>query len=469
MMLSQSTASVSLGRIRMTRFAIVLIVFMCSSGARGFALDAPDGSLDPTFGIGGKVITNFGSVFDDPAGVAVQRDGKILIAGRSLAVDDDTTDFVIARFNADGTPDVSFGVDGKVTTDIGGGTDDTPSAIAIQPDGRILVVGTTINLRLFHINFVLVRYNGDGSIDSSFGQNGGTVIVEFKSPVADTGSAVAVQPDGKILVGGKTNLTFTISAFALARFNADGSLDESFGSGGKVRLPFPAPYTQAVLSQLAIQPDGKIVAMGSAATGVVVTNLKFDFAVARFNADGSLDPTFGGGSGLVTTEINGPNDFGLDGALQEDGRIVVAGHAGTAQSKRFVVVRYGIDGSLDPDFGGTGIVTTAFPRFGTQADTDTIDIATSVAIQKDGKIVATGFHVGAVENFALARYLKDGALDATFGSGGLVTTSFSSSTDPVDASVAAMVLQDDGRIVTTGAISNQKTHHTALARYAVSP
>jgi uncharacterized delta-60 repeat protein len=199
----------------------------------------------------------------------------------------------------------------------------------------------------------------------------------------------------------------------------------------------------------------------------MITDLRWDFAVLRFNADGSLDPTFGGGRGLVTTEINGPNDFALDGGLQTDGRIVVAGHAGIGRSKSFIVARYDVDGSLDPEFGGTGIVMTTFPSIGMQADT--IDFATSVEIQADGKIVAAGSHVGATENFALARYSKDGALDPTFGIGGLVTTDFSSSADPVDAGVSAMALQDDGQIVMAGVVSNEKTQHAALARYTVSP
>jgi len=209
---------------------------------------------------------------------------------------------------------------------------------------------------------------------------------------SDYGFSVALQPDGKIVVAG-----YAGGDFALARYNSDGALDTSFGSGGKVTTDFGGSYHPDGFS-VALQPDGKIVVAGYAGG---------DFALARYNSDGALDTSFGSG-GKVTTDFGG-SDAGYSVALQPDGKIVVAGYAGLD----FALARYNSDGALDTSFGTGGKVTTDF--------SGGRDVGYSVALQPDGKIVVAGY---AGVDFALARYNSDGALDTSFGSGGKVTTDF---------------------------------------------
>jgi len=325
-----------------------------------------DGSLDSTFGTGGKVTTNFGGS-DAGLGVILQKDGKIVVAGGADA--GVTSDFAVARYNRDGSLDVSFGTGGLVTTDFGG--TDLGNAVALQKDGKIVVAGQTSG------DFAVARYNTDGSLDTTFGV-GGLVITDFAG--VDQGRSVAIQKDGKIVVAGHTDDGDL--DFAVARYNRDGSLDTSFGTGGTVITTFGGTDDQGFA--VVLQKDGKIVVAGrSNAEG-------FDFAVARYNTDGSLDVSFGTG-GLVITDIGGGFAGGRAVALQKDGKIVVAGIGG---DEDFVVARYNTDGSLDTTFGTGGLVTTDFGG---------IDTGFALALQKDGKIVVTGTSNN--EDFAVARYV----------------------------------------------------------------
>ncbi|MBI4336543.1 MAG: IPTL-CTERM sorting domain-containing protein [Chloroflexi bacterium] len=290
------------------------------------------GILDITFGTGGKVATDIEGQGQGPS-VAVQPDGRIVVAGTSSI-----NDFTLARYNADGSLDLSFGTGGKVSTDLGG--DDRGHSIAIQGDGRIVVAGVSNTGGTY--DFALARYNADGTLDTSFGA-GGKVATDFGGD--DGGYSVAVQGDGKIVVAGYSYTGGTLN-FALARYNASGSLDASFGTGGKVATDFGGhDYGRSV----AIQGDGRIVVAGYSNTGGTL-----NFALARYNASGSLDASFGTG-GKVATDFGG-YDYGRSVAIQGDGRIVVAG----AASSNFAVARYNANGSLDASFGTGGKVTTDF-------------------------------------------------------------------------------------------------------------
>jgi uncharacterized delta-60 repeat protein len=331
---------------------------------------AAAGALDTSFDSDGKVTTDFGGI-DQSFGLAIQPDGKIVAAGFSWSDGFTGIDFAIDRYNPDGSLDTNFDSDGKVTTDFGASFE-TAWSVAIQPDGKIVAAGSMGDA--FDEDFALVRYNPDGSLDTSFG-GGGMVTTSFGGFEFERAFGVAIQPDGRIVVAG-----FSGSDFALARYKRDGSLDNSFDSDGKVITDFGSEDSAR---SVAIQPDGKIVAAGHA---------EEHFALARYSRDGTLDTSFDS-DGKATT------DFGTAGsaygvAIQPDGRIVVAGSI----SGDFAVARYNRDASLDTSFDSDG---KAIVDFGSYEE------AWSVGLQRNGRIVVAGFtSLGEGNNdFALARFL----------------------------------------------------------------
>ncbi|MBM3273316.1 hypothetical protein FJY94_08800, partial [Candidatus Kaiserbacteria bacterium] len=347
-----------------------------------------DGSLDTSFDGDGKVTTAIGTGYDWGESVAVQDDGKILVAGRAGGY------FGLVRYNTDGSLDTSFDGDGKVTTAIGTGSDSSGYSVTVQDDGKILVAGDAGGY------FGLVRYNTDGSLDTSFDSDG-KLTTKIGSNY-DEGKSVVVQTDGKILVTGETNSSYT--GFALVRYNSDGSLDTSFDGDGKVTTNMGSGSESISLT---LQPDGKILV-----AGYVYKGNNQCFALARYNSDGSLDASFDG-DGKVTTDIGIGYEYSESVTIQADGKILVAGFAENGSntvfgsSTDFALVRYNSDGSLDTSFDSDGKVTTAI---GTGYDE-----AYGVTVQTDGKILVAGFaYNGSNSDFALVRYNPDGSLDQTF-------------------------------------------------------
>ncbi|MEW6357667.1 MAG: choice-of-anchor D domain-containing protein [Planctomycetota bacterium] len=336
---------------------------------------------------------------------------------------------------AAGDLDLTFGIGGLVTTDFAGANDQGWD-MAIQPDGKIIVAGHAITGG--NRDFALARYNADGTLDATFG-TGGKVTTNF--PAAwDEARAIALQPDGKIVAGG--DVVLGNRDFALVRYNADGSLDTTFGTGGKVSTDFGSGDDG--IMALAVQSDGKIVAVGYGNDAG-----KFKPAVARYNSDGTLDTTFDGDGKVVTAIYGLGNDWGNAMALQEDGKIVVVGGAWSGAGDHFFVVRYNTDGSLDTSFSDDGKVITV---------PDTNAVARAVAIEPNGMIVVGGgASPGGPANFALARYNTDGSLDTTFGVNGIVTTDFAGGSDIS----YALAVQSDGKILLAGEASG----YFALARY----
>lgn len=388
---------------------------------------AAPGELDATFGMNGYVATPFSTDEGDWAsGVAVQSDGKIVVVG--FVIVSNGSAFALARYTAGGNLDATFGTAGLVTTDLRPGLQDKGKAVALQADGKIVAVGFAGVGVGTDTDFALVRYNADGSLDSSFG-SGGIVTTNFPG-TSEEATNLAIQPDGKIIAVGYTRASST--DFALARYNGDGSLDTTFGSGGLVTSAFAEDTIG--LSAVVLQPDGKIIACGGVFNGDNI----MDFALVRYHGDGGLDTTFGTG-GLVTAHISNKEAFS-DVALLPDGRIIAAG---TSQIDGvtgfdFVLARYHDDGALDTSFGSGGFVITDFA-----GRTDWVN---SVVIQDDGKIVAAGKVHVADADFGLARYNSDGTLDTTFSEDGLVTTDFSNGTNEV----YALALQNDGKIIAVG-------------------
>jgi uncharacterized delta-60 repeat protein len=373
------------------------------------------GDLDPTFGIGGKVVTDFGAgSMNRVEALTLQPDGKILLAGETQATPCSRSLLALARYNSDGTLDPGFGTGGEVTTDF----DPIPAlaaGICVEPDGRIVVVGKyPVSPMGFPfasgLHVLLSAYQPNGTLDMTFG-TGGKVsdFVSLANPFPEV-TGVAYQTDGKILVGTGHNPT------SIIRYNVDGSRDSGFGSGGIVDISAEAGQG------IAVQPDGKILA------GVEGAHL------LRLNPDGSPDPSFGSG-GLA---------FGAQGShtilLQPDGRIVCLG---AVEFQANSPTRFNVNGTLDRTFGLGGLV---FPP---------LQLLSFGALQTDGKIVQ------ATRLFELSRYNPDGSLDTSFGVNGKVTTSFDASSN---ASLAGVATQPDGRILAAGTVTGTTTNF-GLVRY----
>jgi uncharacterized delta-60 repeat protein len=423
------------------------------------------GRLDATFGIGGKVTTPLGSGNGMQAqAVAIQSDGKIVAVGYSSGAN---TDFVLVRYNSDGSLDATFGLGGIVTTPIGSGVD-AAYAVAIQVDKKIVVAGYTSN-SASGTDFALARYNIDGSLDTTFNGNG-KVITDIGGG-NDIAYAVAIQSDGKIVAAGFSKPGYLNDNFALVRYNTDGSLDNTFGAFGIVTIDVGHGHVDEANS-IAIQSDGKIIAAGFSYnySNYYGGNV---FALARFNPNGSLDSSFGG-SGIVTTEIgnssnltNQLNDRISAVAVQGDGKIVATGYSNdyfsSCGGNVFALARYNPDGSLDNSFGGSGKVTTEIGRWDSGGCYHHISYAYAQAIQSDGNIIAAGYsydHINDNTDFAFVRYHTDGSLDDTFGDSGKFTTPIGDGADQA----YAVTIQGEGKIVAAGFAIVNSNYDIALVR-----
>ena len=387
------------------------------------------GALDAGFGNSGKAsLTAFGG---DRSTMTIQADGKIVMVGGTF------TDFVLARFNADGTLDATFDADGRVTTDLISGEPEEALAVTIQPDGKIVVAGYTGTAGPGGaVQFALARYNPDGSLDVGFGTQG-----KVMSGVTGTAYALAIQPDGKLLVAGETPRpdTSDFSDFMVARFNTNGTLDTTFASAGLAVTDIGAGTNTA--RNIALQPNGAFV-VGGEPFGIFIGSDHTD--LVRYDANGNLDGSFGTGGKLTLSGAR----LGEGLALAPDGKLILAGSilAGSAPTavSQFLVRRLNADGSIDATFGGTGSVTTAF--------TDRGDAAFAVAFQRDGKLLVAGSSsIQTNSNFAVARYLVDGSLDTTFANAGKQTVDFFGASDIAES----VVVQSDGKIVVGGLARNQ--------------
>lgn len=302
-----------------------------------------NGSLDPSFGTGGIALTNFVTPRPDVlTGLVIQPDGRLVAAGTADG------DFAAARYNTDGSPDTTFSTDGKVVTDFAGSFDSAQS-VALQADGRIVLAGQAARIEsgLVFQNFGLVRYTASGSLDSTFG-TAGKVVADFADST-NGADAVALQSNGQIVAAGHVvNFLGTPGGFsdiALMRFNTDGSLDANFGTNGRVRTNYPGDG-QDRAQGVAVQTDGRIVA-----AGLTETSDSADFALTRYDSDGALDTGFGTG-GLVNTDFGNRLDTANALALDAAGHAVAVGRTFDGlQQPDFALARYNGDGSLDTAFG----------------------------------------------------------------------------------------------------------------------
>ena len=409
-------------------FSAILILFSAFSAMAGRA-----GALDTTFGTGGTVRQNIQNGGGNA--VAVQADGKIILAGEG------NSQFVLVRFNANGTLDNSFGTNGMVRTQIftADNLGSTARDLIIQPDGKIIAIGNAERGAFFppgtpvFNEVTVVRYNANGSLDTSFDGDGiATTLVNGESRFGLDGE---LQADGKIVIAD--------DKFAVIRFNANGSLDSTFGTGGIVQTTFGTATARA--QDLKIQPDGKIVAIGG--QGLV--------AIVRYNTNGSLDTTFDD-DGKLTSSIAG-YDTGYGLTLQPDGKMVAVAIAQTSSGapQTLGLARFLPNGAFDTTFGNGGKVV-APANFGVGLD---------VALQADGKIITVG--IGSfvfsppTSDFGIARFLPNGSPDVSFDGDGFATVNI------LDEDTArAITIQPNGKIVVGGqSLGGGMGVHLSAARF----
>ena len=286
-----------------------------------------NGTLDSSFGIDGKVTSDFGGNEEGIYSLAFQTDGKIIAAGTSDGK------FAVARYKQNGTRDSTFGTNGLVTTSTGNNTTNGGRAVSLQTDGKIVVAGFRYPKNGIH-DAVLIRYKKNGEIDSSFGVNG--IVITDLGSANDYYTSVVIRSDGKIITAGAAGGSFQLN-FVVAQYNKKGKLDSGFGTNGFTTTDFSTTDDKA--NSLALQADGKIVVAGSTESTQVPSYVKF--ALARYMQNGILDSTFGT-NGQLTTDFGGRDPDGAYAlAIQQDGKIVGTGRSGIYAA----VARYNSDSS----------------------------------------------------------------------------------------------------------------------------
>lgn len=354
----------------------------------------PDGSLDTTFNGTGIVTTDNGGHGDFGVALALQADGRILVAG--YTTNGTETDFLLLRYNSDGTPDTGFNGSGMVVTPLGGGND-MATGVAVQGDGGIVVAGTSWNGT--DNDFAVVRYTSTGGLDTTFNLTG-KVVTDFGGHLDESAGGMVLRGSGIVVAG-----TTSAGGTAVACYTGTGALDTSFNGTGLVTT-----RNGMSVSAVAVQSDGKIVVAGSTINGN--GNGDDDFTLLRYTSTGMPDAGFNG-TGSVTTDFGaGSYDDPRGVVIQGDGKIVVVGRSATSSQSFFVLARYDSLGAPDEGFGNSGQTSLSFGSFDQGAY--------GVALQDDGKIVAAGIAgISSNETVAVARFLGDGPGMAVTESGGV--------------------------------------------------
>jgi uncharacterized delta-60 repeat protein len=406
------------------------------------ATSQANGTLDASFGSQGKVSSN---TIGTARKIALQADGKLLALGS----------LILSRFNADGSVDTTFGSGGTVHIATLGNGLDSMAALAVQPDGKIVVVGHTSLPTVLNDDFITLRFNTDGSPDMSFG-TGGRVLTEFDG-FNDQAKSVVIQANGKIVVAGQAQLGATFASadqdFAVVRYLSDGTPDPGFGTAGKATLS--SGGRSDFVNAAALQADGSIVVVGRVFKDGGSGNS--DVGVARFLSSGIFDPAFGTNGferidfdegGIVPATFDGGEwDEANDVAIQSDGKILVVGYTITSGVFHAAMLRLSsAAGALDLGFSGTGLSRST-----------ALDKANRIVLQSDGQFVIVG---NSGSDFGIARFSSAGAPDTTFGSVGLVTADFFGNTDEA----LDVLVQPDGKIVAAGSARNGASRFIGMVR-----
>ncbi|HBG70582.1 MAG: hypothetical protein A2W93_02330 [Bacteroidetes bacterium GWF2_43_63] len=417
---------------------IIISIFSLTYALMVFA---QPGTPDASFGNNGIVITEVTTGFNSGNAVAIQADGKIVVVGESGMPGD--YDMSFARYNYNGDLDNTFANSGILSFGVAD-VSNYASDVVIQPDGKIVAAGRTFNGS--SCNIAVVRLNSDGSPDVSFASNGILLLDLGASEVIES---VALQSDGKILVGGYMGTSS--DDFTLMRINTNGAPDSTFGTNGVVTTQFGSK--DSFIEELAVQSDGKIVAVGM----TFDANSDYIFAAARYNDDGSPDASFGT-TGKATYNVGDGHDFALAVCIQPDGKILLGGHSWITNSPvlqyDMAIVRINADGTLDNTFGTAGIATARI--------IDAENYAYGMVLQPDGKICLAGYTLEnySEANIALVRFNADGSKDNSFATAGVVTTNINA-----EDYASCVALQQDGKIVVAGYTDETYTSKFVVTRY----
>ena len=420
-------------------FLIILLASAATVDAQCVPASTAAGALDTCFGTGGKVITDITNDRDYSRAIAIQSDGKIVVAGISgYSATAGNADFTIVRYNTDGSLDTTFDGDGIVRTDFSAWTendDDYCRGLAIQPDGKIVVGGRSFVTPTTYA-LAAMRYNPDGSLDTTFDGDG---KAQFEMNAIIEMYAFALQPDGKILVGGRA-LNFSTNSFngVLARFNGDGSLDTSFGTNGSTTASMSGIFSIALLL------DGRIVAAGT--TGA---DSSASMTISRLNPNGSLDTSFGN-SGVV---MHHPtlSDQTWFVKVRYDGQIFIGGHSSVVENSSLArFAQFNSNGTL-----------------GTSVQYNEQNAFWNMTFQPDGKSLVVGASFNPLSGFTIRRYFGVGPKDATFGSNGVVTVKFLPDAVPEASGVNAIAMTRDNKIVVAGSVTEQN-NQTSGWRWAIT-
>lgn len=440
------------------------------------------GTLDITFNANGiqpgtTAILIANQTISTAQAIAVQLDGKIVVAGYS-SNNPGTSNFAVARFNTNGLLDTTFGTNGTAFTTIDNQVSGNFAyGVVIQPDGKIVLGGTT---RINNINqFAIARFESNGTLDTTFNAAGTQPGTAFTTSVGGYNTdniayAIALQQDGKIVLAGYADNGAGDYEFAVARFNSDGTIDTTFNGTGSATTTINNQVADNQAYAMLIQQDGKIILAGHSKQAGNI----YEFAVARFNTNGTLDTTFnqtGGQPGTAfTPSINGFNieNFAISAVLQSDGKIVVAGYTNIGgNSYEFGIARFNSDGTLDTTFNPTGI------QPGTTSTKVDNEMASPTefggsALQPNGKIIMGGTisNTSGGTNFALARFTSNGLLDTTFNNNGIqpgtVSTAINGNGPTGNNFGYAVTLQQNGAILIAGnSILQEINDYFGVARF----
>jgi len=432
----------------------VVISLLCTAvvvGVPGIGVAAEQGTLDTTFGNGGKVVIPFDRVIggsDVAHAVAVQRDGKIVVVGGTEWSGLDF-DFAVLRLEPDGDLDSTFIAGGKtfISFNLTGSFTEWATAVAIQPDGAIVIAGPVMGENV-NFDFGIVRLDADGYLDPTFGSGGKTTVgFDFGGAKDDYPRDIAIQDDGKIVVVGGVDGFVGDDDFGILRLTSDGFPDESFGVNGIRTFFFDLGGSKDEDAYgVAIQPTGEILLAGPVTTdwGNV------ERGVVRLLSNSVTDITFGTvGSARVGFDFVGDAvDLAFALALQDDGKILLAGGAETDGGDRdFAVARFDANGVLDVTFSGDGKNTEDFDLGGAEHD-----MAFGVSLEPDGGIVVAGQVDGPSGNkdFGVARFVANGNLDSTYGSSGTMTVDFN--LGDADDELLGLAVPPTGGVFLVGAV-----------------
>ena len=411
-----------------------------------FSMFSQGGSLDTSFGTGGKVVTSINSGADIAYATVLQSDGKILVSGTTNS-SISGKDFFCIRYNANGTLDTSFGTNGIATFDLQGGSDDVVYAMAIQSDGNILLAGYSDDGS--NKNAAIIRITSNGTLDTTFG-TAGKVYTEFISGRADEIKVIKIHAlTGNLIVGGTSSATSTNSQGVIARYTSNGVLDTNFNTTGIVTLPNASgsgTYFHTI-EDLAVKSNGKISAIG----WINQQGLSWsaNHYGCRLNSNGTLDTTFSTDGVIVTNGGFNGDDKSFSLILNSDDSFLFAGGGYlTDLQYDFFLGLYNSSGS------------TAQGKASFDFATLNKDIIYGSGVDSTGKIVLVGSSVASVSSstFGLARVNSDYTVDTSFGTSGKVTTTFETNTTN---EAFDMAIQSDDKIIAVGYTGND----IAIARY----